>query len=153
MSEKRPFVPPRWFVTTAWRIHRAIARRGPGRGLWTTADRRGWGSLTLHTRGRRSGEPRLAVVAYLEDGGRWHTLAMNGWSEGHPAWWLNLKADPRATVALADGSRHEVVASRAAGTERDRLWAAWCATNADLDALAASRRTPTDVVLLTPTAG
>ncbi|GAB2511519.1 hypothetical protein GCM10027064_06410 [Microbacterium petrolearium] len=59
MGERTPFVPPRWFVTTAWRVHRAIARRGPGRGLWTTEDKRGWGSLTLTTRGRRSGEPRL----------------------------------------------------------------------------------------------
>lgn len=150
MSEKKPFVPPRWFVTTAWRVHRAIARRGPGRGLWTTADRRGWGSLKLTTRGRRSGEPRIAIVAYLEDGDRWHTLAMNGWGEGHPAWWLNLKADPRASVMFADGSTREVVASRATSAERDRLWAAWCATNRDLDALAAARSTPTDVVVLTP---
>jgi len=151
VAARKPFVPPRWFVTTAWRIHRGIARRGPGRGLWTTADRRGWGTLTLTTRGRRTGEPRLAILGYLEDGDRWHALAMNGWGEGHPAWWLNLKAEPRATVMLADGSTHEVIATKAEGAERDRLWRAWTATNADLEALAGTRSTPTDIVVLTPT--
>jgi hypothetical protein len=28
-------------------------------------------------------------------------LAMNGWGEGHPAWWLNLAAHPDAVVRLA----------------------------------------------------
>ena len=26
---------------------------------------------------------------------------MNGWGEGHPAWWLNLQAQPDAVVRLA----------------------------------------------------
>lgn len=148
MGEKPPFVPPRWFVTTAWRVHRLIARRGPGRGLWTPSDKRGWGTLKLTTRGRRSGEPRLAILGYLEDGDDLHTLAMNGWGEGHPAWWLNLKAEPRATVTLSDGSTREVVARKATGAERDHLWAEWRKVDKGLDELAARRATPTDVVVL-----
>ncbi|WP_456284193.1 nitroreductase family deazaflavin-dependent oxidoreductase [Microbacterium sp. JZ101] len=144
----QPFVPPRFVVTTAWRIHRAIARRGPGRGLWRPGGREPWGSLALTTLGRRSGQERLAIVGYLEDGEDVHTLAMNGWGEGHPAWWLNLRAEPRASVTMPGGASHVVEAHRAEGAERDRLWAQWLAIEPQLEQLAARRTTPTDVVVL-----
>lgn len=38
------------------------------------------------------------ILGYLEDGPNLVTLAMNGWQEGHPAWWLNLRARPEAVV-------------------------------------------------------
>ncbi|UFU06352.1 nitroreductase/quinone reductase family protein [Ruania halotolerans] len=148
----KPFVPPRWFVQTAWKVHRAIARRGPGRGLWEPGQRNAWGALALTTLGRRSGQARTVIVGYLTDGDRLHTLAMNGWGEGHPAWWFNLRALPEATITLPDGSTRAVVAHRAAGGERERLWAQWGALVPGLDGLAAGRSTPTDVVILTPAA-
>lgn len=147
---RKPFVPPRFVVTSAWRIHRAIARRGPGRGLWRPGERNAYGALTLTTTGRRSGEARAAIVGYLEDGDRVHTLAMNGWGEGHPAWWLNLMADPRATAEFSDGSTRPMAAHRAEGAEFDRLWGAWLEIEPGSAALAAERRTPTDVVVLSP---
>ncbi|WP_110589900.1 nitroreductase/quinone reductase family protein [Microbacterium suaedae] len=148
MSPRKPFVPPRFVVSTAWRIHRAIARRGPGRGLWEPGARNAWGALTLTTTGRRSGDPRIAIVGYLDDGDALHTLAMNGWREGHPAWWLNLQSDPRARVAMPDGSAHDVVAHRATDAERDRLWREWQRIDPQIDDLAARRTTPTDIVVL-----
>ena len=79
------------------------------------------GSTTI---GRRSGQPRVAIVGYLEDGQNLVTLAMNGWGEAEPAWWLNLQAQPDTTVELKDGVR--IVRARAAeGEERNRLWARW----------------------------
>lgn len=146
----KPFVPPRWFVKTAWKVHRGIARRGAGRGLWTTDDKRGWGALKLITTGRRSGREREAILGYLEDGDDFHALAMNGWGEGHPAWWTNLKAKPQARIMLADGSMHDVVAHRATGEEHERLWAHWMQIEPELEPLAARRTTPTDVVVLSP---
>ncbi|WP_210418153.1 nitroreductase/quinone reductase family protein [Ruania zhangjianzhongii] len=74
---------------------------------------------------------------------------MNGWAEGHPAWWRNLQADPRGTVVLSDGSSHAVLAHRADGEERQPLWDRWLEVNPGLDQLAAVRHTPTDVVVLT----
>ncbi|WP_221584875.1 nitroreductase/quinone reductase family protein [Microbacterium sp. G2-8] len=145
---RTPFIPPRVVVTTAWKVHRAIARRGPGRGLWHPGERNTWGALVLTTTGRRSGERRPAIVGYLEDGDRLHTLAMNGWGEGHPAWWRNLLADPRATVTLPDGSVEDVIAHRADGDEHARLWAEWLRIEPGSAALAARRTTPTDVVVL-----
>lgn len=149
-ERRRPWVPPRWFVHVAWRVHRALYRLSGGRFLWTTEDKRGWGALRLTTVGRRSGEERSVILGYLDDGPNLVTLAMNGWQEGDPAWWLNLRAHPDAVVRLAHEAPRPVRARAAEGQERERLWARWTAVNADLDAYAAGRSTPTPVVVLEP---
>jgi hypothetical protein len=81
-----PKLPPRWFVHSAWRVHRALYKLSGDRFLWTTSNKRGWGALRLTTVGRRSGQDRSVIVGYLEDGPNLVLLAMNGWDEGHPAW-------------------------------------------------------------------
>jgi hypothetical protein len=83
------------------------------------------------------------------------TLAMNGWGKAEPAWWLNLQANPTATVELPDGKR-EVRARSASGTERERLWAAfddYPGWGADIDALAAHRPGETAIVVFEPKEG
>ncbi len=92
------------------------------------------------------------IVGYLEDGPNLVTMAMNGWGEGEPAWWLNLQADPEARVDLVDGPRR-VVGRTAVGEERERLWARWAQTDEDLDAYAARRPRETAVVVLEPPLG
>jgi hypothetical protein len=90
------------------------------------------------------------MVGYFEDGPNLVTMAMNGWSDGEPAWWLNLQANPMATVDLADGRR--TVRGRAAvGDERARLWSRWRTIDDNLDAYAARRSGETAVVVLEPT--
>jgi hypothetical protein len=69
--------------------------------LWTTSNKRGWGVLRLTTIGRKSGQERSVIIGYLQDGPNLVVLAMSGWDEGHPSWWLNLKAHPDAVVRLA----------------------------------------------------
>lgn len=150
---RAPRVPPRWFVRAAWRVHRALHRLSGGRFLWTTEAKRGWGALRLTTVGRRSAQERSVILGYLEDGPNLVTLAMNGWQEGHPAWWLNLRERPEAMVRLADGEPHRYRARAAVGAERDRLWARWTAVNGDLDGYAAQRTTTTPVVVLEPVWG
>ena len=44
------------------------------------------------------------IVGYFEDGPNLVTMAMNGWGDGGPAWWLNLQARPDAEVRLAGGA-------------------------------------------------
>jgi deazaflavin-dependent oxidoreductase (nitroreductase family) len=142
--------PPAWFVHTAWRIHRGIHRLSGGRFLWTPSNKRGWGALRLTTTGNRSGQPRTVIIGYLEDGPDLVALAMNGWDEGDPAWWRNLKARPEATIRLADRSVRHVRVREAAGDERTRLWQRWVDTDPDLLAPAADRGTSTPVVVLEP---
>jgi deazaflavin-dependent oxidoreductase (nitroreductase family) len=143
----KPRVPPRWFVRTAWSVHRGLYRVTAGRfGLWRPKSDR-WGTMRLTTTGRRTGRERSAILAYLEDGPNLFTLAMNGWADGEPAWWLNLQAHPDAVVTLVGGT-HPVRGRAAAADERARLWARWREVDPNLDGYAALRSSETALVVL-----
>jgi F420H(2)-dependent quinone reductase len=148
-SKPSPSLPPRWFIRSFWVAQRAAYSATGGRfGLRTaTADHQGM--MRLRTVGRRSGQERTAILSYFEDGPDLVTMAMNGWADAEPAWWLNLQAHPDVTVDLPGGSR--AVHARAADKdERPRLWARWAALDKDLDAFAARRSRETAVVILSP---
>jgi F420H(2)-dependent quinone reductase len=148
-ATKRQRLPPRWFVRAFWYCHRALLRSTGARfGLWQPKPN-GWGALRVTTIGRRSGRKRRVVLGYIEDGPDLIVLAMNGWAEGEPAWWLNLQAHPDVEIDLV-GGRHRAITARAAeGAERDRLWARWKEIEkGDLDDYAARRSGPTAVVVL-----
>lgn len=142
-------LPPRWFVRLFWRLHRGLYRLTGGRlGLWRPKPE-GWGTLHLTTTGRRTGQEHSVILGYIEDGSNLITLAMNGWAEPEPAWWLNLQAHPDAKVAVRDGTR--LVRARAAqGAERTRLWSMWREINPQADDFAALRPSETAVVVLEP---
>jgi F420H(2)-dependent quinone reductase len=149
--EQRARVPPRWFVLLAWHTHRALYRVTGGRlGLWRARPNR-WGTLRLTTTGRRTHQQCSVILGYLDDGPNLVTMAMNGWADGEPAWWLNLQAHPNARVDLADGPR-SVRARAAAEAERSRLWAKWREVEPTVDAYAALRSSQTAVVILEPRA-
>lgn len=144
-------LPPRWFIRTAWVAHRALYRLTGGRkGLRAPTDTQ-WGMMRLRTVGRRSGAERVAILGYYEDGPNLVTMAMNGWGEPEPAWWLNLQARPDTSVDLVDGPR-DVHGRAATGDEHDRLWARWATYDEGLDAFAARRPRQTAVVVLEPRA-
>lgn len=152
-SALTPSLPPRWFVRTAWVLHRAAYRLTGGRfGLWQPRAGGRFGTLRITTIGRRTGQPRPTIVGYFEDGPNLVTLAMNGWADADPAWWLNLQMQPEATFDLAIGPR-AVRARAAVGEERDRLWTTfrdYRGWGDDLDALASRRSTEPAVVVLEP---
>jgi deazaflavin-dependent oxidoreductase (nitroreductase family) len=108
--------------------------------------------LRLRVSGRRSGAERRVILAYLEDGPNLVLMAMNGWAEAAPAWWLNLRAHPDAVVDLPGGLVREVTAHEADGEERRRLWAMWQGVERNLDGYAMRRRT-TPLVVLEPRSG
>lgn len=145
-------LPPRWFVRTAWVVHRAIHRLTGGRlGLWPAAPGK-WGTMRLTTVGRKTGKKREAILGFYEDGPNLVTLAMNGWASPEPAWWLNLQANPDTTVELKGGERRAVRGRAAVGAERDRLWARWgeFSDEDDYDKWATLRSGETAVVVLEP---
>jgi deazaflavin-dependent oxidoreductase (nitroreductase family) len=153
MAGGKARLPPRWFVVTAWHTHRLIFRASRGRkGLWPPSAGK-WGALRLTTRGRRTGELRSVIVGYYEDGPNLVSMAMNGWGAPEPAWWLNLQAQPEATVELAGGIRREVVGKAAVGEDRERLWQLWRDIDQKLDGYAARRPRETAVVVLEPRSG
>jgi deazaflavin-dependent oxidoreductase (nitroreductase family) len=77
--------------------------------------------LLLTTAGRRSGRPWTVPLIYQPDGDGWVIIASNGGGPRHPAWWLNLRARPEATVEIGR-QRHPVTAAATTGAERERLW-------------------------------
>jgi len=145
-TTRRPFLPPRWFIRAAWAVHRAIYRFTGGRMGLRPPTRATYGMLRIHTTGRRSGAARAAMLGYFEDGPNLFTLAMNGWGEPEPAWWLNLQAHPDATIDLPDGSR-AIRARAATGDERERLWGEMRRREPNLDSYAARRGRETAVVV------
>jgi deazaflavin-dependent oxidoreductase (nitroreductase family) len=149
-ATRAPRHPPPWFVHTAWRVHRALYRLSGGRFVWTTSNKRGWGTLHLTTIGRKSGQERNVIIGYLEDGPNLVAIAMNGWDEGEPAWCRNLEAHPDAVIRLPHEQPRLVHARPAAGEERNRLWQRWVAVDPRIDAYATRRLAETPVVVLEP---
>jgi deazaflavin-dependent oxidoreductase (nitroreductase family) len=155
-AAKRQKPAPRLFLHTFWALHRALYRATGGRiGLRQPERGATFGMLRLHTVGRRSGQERVAMVGYFEDGPNLVTLAMNGWGKAEPAWWLNLQASAAATVDAAHCTRR-VRARAAVGAERERLWATfrdYPGWGSDLTGLTAQRPGETAIVVLEPMAG
>ncbi len=77
--------------------------------------------LLLTTRGRVTGEPHTVPLLYLRDGDRLLVIASYGGRDHHPAWYLNLLADPSVTARVGD--RKMVLTARTASSaERDVWW-------------------------------
>src|SRR5512141_3136403 len=84
-------------------------------------------TLLLTTTGRKSGVKRRTALIYGRDNERYVVVASKGGAPDHPAWYLNLEADPQVEVQVLD----ETFAARAetvTGDERTRLWALMRAT-------------------------
>jgi deazaflavin-dependent oxidoreductase (nitroreductase family) len=73
----------------------------------------------LTTTGARSGQARTLPVLGLPDGSDMIVIASNFGRPRHPAWYHNLRANPRATIVVAGVSR-AVVARELSGAERER---------------------------------
>src|SRR5437016_3991163 len=89
------------------RLHAALLRRTRGRIRRSRLLAGGQPVLVLSTTGRRSGTPRSTVVAYVRHGRSYAVSALNLGSDHHPAWCLNLRANPDASVYV-DGEERAV---------------------------------------------
>jgi len=78
-------------------------------------------TLVLTTIGRKSGERRNIVLTYMREGDRVFVVASNSGGPSHPAWSLNLLANPKAWVTIK-GVEVPVTATQVTGDEYDRLW-------------------------------
>ena len=109
-------------------------------------------SLLLHTVGAKTGLPRTHSLSYARDGADYLVVASNGGDRRSPAWYHNLKANPR--VAINVGRRRlSVTASPVLPDDPDyaRLWRIVNANNANrYDAYQARTTRPIPVIRLTP---
>lgn len=108
----------RWLQKLFTGGHAALYRLSGGR----LAGRMGGGRVVLlTTTGRKSGKRRTTPLISFEHGGDIVLIASNGGGDSHPAWWLNLRAHPAATIRR--GREELGVTARAAqGEERAQLW-------------------------------
>ena len=77
--------------------------------------------LLLNTIGRKSAKKRATPLLYVVDGEDLVIIASKGGTPSNPAWYLNLKADPDATVEIRD-RKVRVRAEEVDGQEKERLW-------------------------------
>jgi deazaflavin-dependent oxidoreductase (nitroreductase family) len=108
----------RWFgINVAARVDPVLLRASKGRvstfGMAPV--------VNVTVRGRKSGQPRSSALLYFTDGDDVILVASSFGREKHPAWYLNMKADPEVQLE-AKGRRGTYVAREAEGPERDRLW-------------------------------
>jgi deazaflavin-dependent oxidoreductase (nitroreductase family) len=90
------------------------ASLGGGEGMLAT--------LLLTTRGRKSGKRLILPLIYRPtDTGGYCVIASKGGAPAHPAWYLNLEADPNVHIQVA-AEKFDALARVAEGEERERLW-------------------------------
>ncbi len=118
LSPQRPTA-PRTVLKIAATLHRLLYRWSGGR---LGGVLRGGPVLLLTTTGRKSGRERTWPLSYLVLGDDLVLVASAGGQPCHPAWYLNLRADPWVRIQVAD-QIWSMVARTTSGTERARLWA------------------------------
>ena len=90
------------------------------------------GVLLLTTTGRRSGKSRIVPLLYVPDGDTFVIVASQGGHDTSPAWALNLRANPAATIQV--GKRiTNVHAEELTGDARARLWTSLVAVYPDYE--------------------
>ena len=113
--------PMAWlFARVLHHLDGPVMRRTAGRHS-VSAALTGLPIIELTTIGARSGESRTLPLVGVPDGDRLVLVASNYGKQQNPAWYYNLKANPRCSTTLR-GQRHEMEAYEAEGEERQRLW-------------------------------
>ncbi|HEY7630585.1 MAG TPA: nitroreductase family deazaflavin-dependent oxidoreductase [Thermoleophilaceae bacterium] len=84
-------------------------------------DWEGTQTLILNTTGRRSGEPRPQALIYGRHGDDYLVVASKGGAPKHPAWYLNLEANPDVEIQVW-GDKLKVHARTATPEEKAELW-------------------------------
>jgi deazaflavin-dependent oxidoreductase (nitroreductase family) len=78
-------------------------------------------TLLITTRGRKTGQLRRTALIYGRDGDRYVVVGSNGGRPDHPAWYLNLVAEPQVHLQVGAES-FDARARTATAEEKPRLW-------------------------------
>jgi deazaflavin-dependent oxidoreductase (nitroreductase family) len=107
------------FYKAGTRVHLAFFDLSKGR---LSGKVSGMPFIELLTTGRRSGKERATMLTVpIVEGERLVLVASFGGDDRHPAWYLNLLANPEVRVTMA-GSTHTMIARTATEAERAELW-------------------------------
>lgn len=132
------------------KVHDAVYRRSNG---WIGHRMPGVPpSLMLHTIGAKTGQPRSMVLAYYRDSTDYLVVASNGGADRNPAWYHNVRAQPKIEINLGR-RRLAVTAHIVAPNDPDyvRLWKLCDSANGGrYNAYQQGTDRPIPVVRLTP---
>lgn len=116
---------------------------GGGKGMVPT--------LLLTTVGRKSGKRLTLPLIYGPAGDGYCVIASKGGAPAHPAWYLNLDANPDVHVQVA-ADKFRARARVAEGAEREALWQKMVEIYAPYDDYQAATERRIPVVVLDPVA-
>jgi deazaflavin-dependent oxidoreductase (nitroreductase family) len=105
-----------WLVRTASAAQAFMYRRGVARKMGKMQQ------VLLTTTGRKSGQPHTVQLGAVREGDGWVVIGSNGGADVNPNWWLNMVANPNATLQVND----EVIKARMQEitnpADRERIW-------------------------------
>jgi deazaflavin-dependent oxidoreductase (nitroreductase family) len=100
------------------RVHKLLYKLSGGR----LGARMGWIDVALvTTTGRKTGKRRTVPIACYPYRDSVAVSASNSGMESHPAWYLNMRGNPRVTVQLGSET-FEAIAEEVPDAEREALW-------------------------------
>ncbi len=105
--------------------------------------------LLLTTTGRKTGKIRTTPLGYFEADGGYIIIGSNAGFDTHPAWFHNLRSNPRAVIRVRDG-QFKVNAEIAGKEKRDRFWAQLIELAPGYDSYAKRTRREIPIVILHP---
>jgi deazaflavin-dependent oxidoreductase (nitroreductase family) len=113
-------MPSDFAMKTMNAIHRGLLKISGGKAGWRVSD---MPVLELTTTGRKSGQPRsVMLTSPIQEGTTLVVVASRGGDDNHPAWFLNLRANPQVEVAYQGKPARPMRARVADADERGRLW-------------------------------
>ena len=113
-DEEQVFDSPEGWVRSHIRDY--VESNGMKGHLW-----RGYPTLLLTTRGRKTGKLRRTALIYGRDGKNYLLVASKGGAPTHPLWYLNLVENPAVEVQV-EADKFAARARPATSEEKPRLW-------------------------------
>lgn len=112
-------MPSRFVLKSMNAIHKTLLTVSFGKVGWDAGK---MPVLKLTTTGRKSGQKRLVMLTSpIQIGETWVIVASKGGDDDHPAWFLNLQANPTVEVDIR-GNKTTRTARIATSEERTTLW-------------------------------
>ncbi|WP_426571167.1 nitroreductase/quinone reductase family protein [Aquihabitans sp. McL0605] len=128
--------------------HRLVLKVSFGKIGWSAS---GMKVLELTTTGRKSGQKRsVMLTSPLQEGDAIVVVASRGGDDTHPAWFLNLRDDPKVEVAYAGAAAKPYLAAVAGADERARLWPTITSSHENYAGYQEKTEREIPLVLLTP---
>jgi len=142
-------MPSRFVLKSMNAVHKTMLTLSFGRIGWRAGN---MPVLKLTTVGRKTGvEREVMLTSPLQIGDTWVIVASKGGDDDHPAWYLNLLAEPRVKVDIR-GTRSIRNARVATTEERADMWPRIIATNANYAGYQNRTSREIPLVLLEPNA-